>query len=249
MYKQLHPFFSYFGSKYRLAKYYAIPEYDIIIEPFAGSAGYSLLYPYKDVILYDTFDPITELWEYLIHVSVEEMLALPLGPFTKSHPIESKISCLPARTLVGFWTTESQTSASRYPLSKSRTGNWTAKKRQMIADQLQYIRHWKVEKLSYEQIPNRKATWFVDPPYEEAGKRYRHNKIDYPMLGEWCKERTGQVMVCEQNTAKWLDFKHFETYRNASNKDYKELLWYKNENINSLSIPQYQGVINSVESC
>jgi len=226
MSKQLHPFFSYFGSKYRLAKYYAKPEYDTIIEPFAGSAGYSLLYPNKKVMLYDTFDPISELWDYLIHVSEKEIMTIPLGPFSKSHPIESEISCLPARTLVGFWLTESQTSSSRYPQSQTRTGNWTERKRKMIADQLQYIRHWTVEKLSYDQIPNRQATWFIDPPYEEGGKRYRHNKIDYLMLGEWCKKRTGQVMVCEQDNAKWLDFKHFNAFRNASNKDYKELLWY-----------------------
>jgi site-specific DNA-adenine methylase len=224
--RMLHPFFSYFGSKYRLAKYYPVPVCDELIEPFAGSAGYALMYPEKQVTLYEVYDAIAELWEYLIAVKETEILALPLGPFNKEHPVENEVSCVPARTLMGFWLTESQTNASRYPLSKSRGGNWSARKRAMLASQLHAIRHWKVERLSFEQIPNRKATWFVDPPYEEAGSRYRFNKIDYSVLGKWCQERTGQVIVCEQNDAKWLDFKHLRDGRNASNKDYKELVWY-----------------------
>ena len=224
----LHPFFSYFGSKYRLAKYYPQPQCDEIIEPFAGSAGYSLLYPDKQVILYEIYEPIVELWNYLIHVSETEILSLPLGPFDKNHPIESEINSIPARILVGLWTTESQTFASRYPLSKSRGGNWSERKRKTIASQLTYIRHWKTEKLSFDQIPNRKATWFIDPPYEEAGSRYKYNKVNYSVLSQWCKERNGQVIVCEQNNATWLPFEHLMIRRNASNKSYKELVWYNN---------------------
>lgn len=224
--KSLHPFFSYFGSKYRLAKYYDEPHCNEIIEPFAGSAGYALKYPNKQVTLYEVYEPIVELWNYLINVSEEEILALPIGPFDKNHPVESEVSSIPARILLGFWLTESQTNSSRYPLSKSRGGNWTARKRQLIASQLQYIRHWKVKQLPFEEIPNREATWYVDPPYKEAGKRYRHNKIDYSVLAQWCKNRTGQVIVCEQNTADWLNFEHLKNGRNASNVDYKELVWY-----------------------
>lgn len=224
----LHPFFSYFGSKYRLAKYYPPPQCDEIIEPFAGSAGYSLMYPEKNVTLYEIYDPIVELWKYLIKVKREEILDLSIGPFNKKNPIESKINSIPARILVGFWTTESQTDASRYPLSKSRGGNWTEKKREKIADQLEFIRHWKIEKLSFDEIPNRKATWYVDPPYNKAGSRYKCNKIDYSELGKWCKERIGQVIVCEQSGTKWLPFKHLKTSHNASNKHYRERVWCKN---------------------
>ena len=227
----LHPFFSYFGSKYRLAKYYSKPQYNEIVEPFAGSAGYSLLYPEKNIFLYEINESIVELWNYLINVSKEEILSLPLGPFDKNHPVESEVSSSAARILLGFWLTESQTSSSRYPLSKSRGGNWTDRKRQMIASQLEYIRHWKIEKCSFDQIPNRRATWMIDPPYEKAGSRYKYSKINYSVLGKWCKEREGQVIVCEQNEAKWLNFKCLKTdrkcIRNASNKDYKELVWHR----------------------
>ena len=233
----LHPFFSYFGSKYRLAKCYPEPQCDEIIEPFAGSAGYALWYPDKKVALYEMYYPIVELWDWLIKVKEEEIMALPLKPrgaekFDKDHPVEEMVDCVPARTLMGFWLTESQTNASRYPLSLSRGGNWTERKRHTIASQLQYIRHWKVQHLSYEKIVNVNATWFIDPPYEAAGKRYRYNNktIDYSALAQWCKERTGQVIVCEQDNATWLPFEHLRFGRNASNKDYKELVWYRDVN-------------------
>jgi hypothetical protein len=40
--RTVRPFFSFFGSKWRVAPHYPAPERDLIIEPFAGSAGYSL---------------------------------------------------------------------------------------------------------------------------------------------------------------------------------------------------------------
>jgi len=241
--KQLHPFFSYFGSKYRLAKHYPTPKYDTIIEPFDGSAGYSLMYPGRQVILYEIYEPLVTLWKWLIEKATEQdILNLPInndgkiGPddkpvtrFHKNHPIECEVMGEAERILIGLWTTESQTFASRYPLSKSRAGNWTQKKKEMIASQLHAIKHWKVESMSFEDIPNRKATWFIDPPYEKAGHRYCHWKIDYAKLGRWCKERSGQVIVCEQEPAVWLPFTHFEIPRkvhNASNKEYKELMWH-----------------------
>lgn len=223
----LNPFFSYFGSKYRLARLYSPPKYNVIVEPFAGSAGYSLLYPDRKVYLYDIYEPIVEVWEYLINVTEREILSLPIGPFSKENPIDSYNICSSAQKLIGFWATESQTYSSRYPQSKARGGNWSERKKKLIASQLQYIRHWKIECKSYENIQNQPATWFVDPPYLEAGKRYRNNKIDYDLLAEWCKQREGQVIACEQGTASWLDFKSLRDVRNGSNNKYKEIYWEK----------------------
>lgn len=226
----LHPFFSYFGSKYRMAKHYPKPLHDVIIEPFAGAAGYSLLYPEKEIILYDNYEPIVMLWNYLIQVKKEEILSLPLDSnghaFCKEHSV-SDCNIIPeAKILIGFWLTESQTSPSRYPLSKSRGGNWTERKRAMLANQVDSIRHWKVEKKSYDEIEyNEKCTWFIDPPYAQAGKRYRNNTINYDQLGAWCKERQGQTIVCEQSGANWLDFSTFQKVSNASNKKYEEVIW------------------------
>ena len=75
---RLRPFFSYYGSKWRLAPKYSKPKFDTIIEPFAGSASYSLLYPKRKVKLIDLDDNICILWEYLINVKEKEIRALPL---------------------------------------------------------------------------------------------------------------------------------------------------------------------------
>lgn len=45
------PFFSYFGGKWTLAPRYPKPEHGTIVEPFAGSAGYAIRYPDREVIL------------------------------------------------------------------------------------------------------------------------------------------------------------------------------------------------------
>lgn len=225
----LHPFFSYFGSKYRMAKYYPKPSHEVIIEPFAGAAGYSLLYPEKKIILYDNYEPVVMLWNYLIKVKKEEILNLPLNnnghEFCKENPVSDCNISAEAKILIGFWLTESQTSFSRYPLSKSRGGNWTDRKRNMLANQLDHIRHWKIENKSYDKIDNQKCTWFIDPPYSQAGKRYRKNNINYQQLATWCKERQGQTIVCEQSGADWLEFHTFQKVSNASNKKYEEVIW------------------------
>lgn len=43
--------FSYYGSKSKLVNLYPEPLHDTIIEPFAGSARYSLKYWDKDIYL------------------------------------------------------------------------------------------------------------------------------------------------------------------------------------------------------
>ena len=217
-----------------MAKYYPKPLHDIIVEPFAGAAGYSLRYPKKQVVLYDNYDPVVMLWNYLIKVKKEEILSLPLDnngrEFCKEFPVSDCNIAAEAKILIGFWLTESQTSSSRYPLSKSRGGNWTERKRAMIANQVDCIRHWKIESKSYDKIEtNQNCTWFIDPPYSQAGKRYRNNNIDYQHLGKWCKERQGQTIVCEQSGADWLNFSTFQKVNNASNKKYEEVVWTNSE--------------------
>ena len=40
---KIRPLFKWFGSKWQSAKHYPVPEHDIICEPFAGGAGFSLV--------------------------------------------------------------------------------------------------------------------------------------------------------------------------------------------------------------
>ena len=66
----MRPFFGFYGGKWRDApKYYPVPEYDTIVEPFAGSAGYSVRYGDRNVVLGEKDDIIFGVWDYLIRAS------------------------------------------------------------------------------------------------------------------------------------------------------------------------------------
>ena len=208
MTKRLRPFFSYFGSKYTLAPRYPAPIIGHqIIEPFAGSAGYSTYYPHYEVILCDISEVICGVWEYLINVSEQELLSLPmLSPGEDiPHTLIDE-----ARAFIGFWCQKANTN----PAQRKRNTNWNANKpmcdwseqiRARTARQLQYIRHWKVQCTSYDLIDTTCATYFVDPPYQSQGHRYANNFNDHQKLYNWCKNLNGQVIVCENTDADWLN--------------------------------------------
>jgi 16S rRNA G966 N2-methylase RsmD len=92
-----------------------------------------------------------------------------------------------------------------------RLEGWTQATRERIAGQLSSIRHWKIAEADYAEAPDVRATWFVDPPYEGAGRYYAHSRIDYAELAQWSRSRQGQVIVCENEGATWLPFRPFMT--------------------------------------
>jgi hypothetical protein len=53
----MRPFFPYYGSMWNRARYYPAPAHDVVNEPFAGGAGYSLFYDCRRVNLFDFRDP------------------------------------------------------------------------------------------------------------------------------------------------------------------------------------------------
>src|ERR1035437_5563422 len=69
--------FSYYGSKSKIIQYYPEPQYDHIIEPFAGSARYALKYWDREVTLVDKYEVIVKVWKYLQQASVKDIEALP----------------------------------------------------------------------------------------------------------------------------------------------------------------------------
>jgi len=70
--------FYFYGRKFRIANKYPEPIYDTIIEPFSGSAAYSMLYYNKNVILNDKDEKIYKLWKYLINVNKHDIEKLPI---------------------------------------------------------------------------------------------------------------------------------------------------------------------------
>src|SRR4051812_30797872 len=75
---RMRPFFGFYGGKWRDApKHYPAPSHGVIVEPFAGSAGYSVRYADRRVILGEKDPVIYAVWDYLIHVPAREILAIP----------------------------------------------------------------------------------------------------------------------------------------------------------------------------
>lgn len=216
----LRPFFSYYGSKWSLARYYPEPLHSRVIEPFAGSAGYALRHHARDVLLVDLNPTIAGLWRYLVGVSSAEIMALP----TDVESIDDVTGCEEARNLVGFWLGRAQRSPSKKLTPWARDGRWPLcfwgdSVRERIARQVEQIRHWKVREASYESIPRATATWFVDPPYERQGRWYHGAKaLDYTAVGAWCRSLPGQVIACENAGAAWLPFEAFRSARANSSR-------------------------------
>lgn len=212
--KGLRPFWSYYGSRFRLVPSYPRPLHRRIVEPFAGAAAYSLHYPDREVVLCDLDPLIAGIWQYLISVGEKEILSLP---DVVEHVDEIGRVPQEARWLVGFWlgrcrSTPRLTVGSWMSTeSAERPGCfWGRAARERIASQLQHIRHWRVRCADFRAMSDEgSATWFIDPPFRgKAGRRYRKGStaIDFEQLGQWCRERPGQVLVCEQLGAGWLPF-------------------------------------------
>lgn len=225
----LNQFFCYFGGKSSLSRYYPVPEHDTVIEPFAGAAGYATRYHRRKVILVEKDERVATLWRYLIKVSARDILRLP------DLPLDGKVSDLvvsdEARLLIGYNVNFSAGGGPRNAFTSWSAGSasmWGPTLRARIAAQVEKIRHWKVIEGSYELAPNIRASWYVDPPYQTMGKHYRCGSaaIDFAALGRWCRERQGQVMVCENDGADWLPFRAFLPRAPSSNKaGSAEVIW------------------------
>lgn len=230
----LKPFWRYYGGKWRAAPRYPKPVYDTIIEPFAGGAGYSLRYSDRNVILIDKYPVICEIWRYLIGVSPKEIMSIPYVEDVRDLP-----EWVPqgGRWLVGF----SLNSATVSPCNILSSGRkklrairgkpegWTDTLKERIAYQVGFIKHWKIIEGDYKEAPDVYATWFIDPPYNnKAGSYYKAKVNDYESLGKWCKNRGGQVIVCENEGADWLPFTYFGRIKSGMKTQYSnEVYWYK----------------------
>jgi hypothetical protein len=220
----MRPFFSYFGGKWTLAPRYPPPEHDTIVEPFAGSAGYATRYPDREVVLVERAPHIAALWRWLISVSVDEVLALPLDV--------GELAGLPdgAQTLIKLWTQRGGVCPRRPTRSKwMSSGRWPSSfwgqyARARVAAQVPNIRHWRLIEGDYQTAPDTMATWFIDPPYVGA-KHYRARVDNYADLGAWSLSRSGLVIVCEQEGADWLPFEPFREAKSIARGTYREVVY------------------------
>lgn len=72
------------------------------------------------------------------------------------------------------------------------------------------------------------ATWFIDPPYQVVqGEQYPNGaqSIDFAALGDWCRSRRGQVIVCESEGADWLPFSPLGAVQSMRKGSSRERVW------------------------
>lgn len=215
---------SYYGSKSKLVNLYPKPIHNKIIEPFAGSARYSLKYWDRDVILIDKYEPIIKIWHWLQQATVNDLDSLPV---LKQGDCLLDFNLSEGERLFMSFIVSNGVSSPRHTVTK-RAAPDIKYKIQTTKDILPKIKHWDIRLGDYIDIKNQEATWFIDPPYFKGGEHYPKGSkyINYKELAYWCKSRQGQVIACENDNASWLPFKHLKDHWGGIKKS-KEVIYYQ----------------------
>lgn len=216
--------FSYYGSKSKVVNYYPPPKFNKIIEPFAGSARYSLKYWQNNVTIVDKYKVIIDVWKYLQSASKNDILGLP--KLQKGDDLNNFNLTQPEKDFLGFLIC----AGVSQPVKKVASFEGIGINRGMIektANNLHKIKHWIIKQGDYEDLENEEATWFIDPPYQFGGEHYKESSknLNFKDLAEWCKSRNGQIIVCENTKATWMDFKPMKQIQGAGNTDTTEAIW------------------------
>lgn len=224
--------FYYYGRKKQIAKYYPLPSYDTIIEPFAGSAAYSL---YKDnwkknVILVEKDEKVYDIWKWLIEDATEkDILNLPeLKVGDKSSEF---LHIVHAATKMAFH-------FKTIKVTSVLERNWNISRR-IFSENLYKIKHWQIINDDYTSAPDIEATWFIDPPYKgEAGLGYRHSSklLNYENLAKWIFARKGEVICCEGKEGDYLPFRPLVDLKGVAGKVNKEMIYHRNDKKTQLDL-------------
>lgn len=223
--------FRYYGRKTSYIHLYPPPKHKTIIEPFAGSASYSLHYWKHNVILIEKDHVLYGIWRYLIEEATpRKILNLPILE-DSDHMSDTKYDKLSQaqKDLIGFFLNSSCPRPARKTSPSPTYSKWNAKTRAELAEDVKKIKHWKIIHGDYTKAPNRSATWFIDPPYQgKGGKYYRHSNrgIDYRQLAKWVKTRKGQTVVCENEDGRWLPFKSLKE-RSQNGQKHTEMIYHR----------------------
>ncbi len=219
--------FNYFGGKSALAGSYQMPTEQLIIEPFAGGAGYSMFWlkrlPHIRAWLVELDDNIYDLWQRLLAMTPADILAIPdAAPGSRTSDMLVALSSSAASPLGSFATTGDAQVTAWMARDWPRIRERVAATRAAIGDRVL------VDNGSYETAADITASWFIDPPYQHQGDKYRFGSegIDYEALAEWATRRKGHVQICEAEPADWLPFEIHRTAVDQNGQRKRELIWY-----------------------
>lgn len=102
-----------------------------------------------------------------------------------------------------------------------------------MSKDIEKIKHWDIRNCDYTDIDNKNATWFIDPPYQFGGEHYpmSNKQIDFKHLEEWCSNRNGEIIVCENTKADWMKFEPLVLMKGSKHKTTEAVFlkgWKKN---------------------
>jgi hypothetical protein len=198
--------FYYYGRKKQLAHLYPEPKHDLIVEPFAGSAAYSLYGDRwrKDVFLYDLSQDVVDIWKYLLSASLKDLQKLP--DLKEGDLLDNFSLSREERLLISFHIRPGAVSSRN---KVGRFSRWATGKH-YICHSLYKIKHWKIFHGDYKLANHGRATYFLDPPYRESGKHYTVGSLamDYSEYASWVLGLSGQIIACEGSShCQYLPFK------------------------------------------
>ncbi len=235
------PLFKWFGSKWTASKHYPAPIHDFVVEPFAGSAGYSLRHHTKKVVLAESDIHVQRLWWWLIKKAKEsDIRELPVN-LPEGTDIRTLGLSLGQSLLMKTWQRTNNV-GDCWTVSSwgNKPGQWTENTRSRVASEFHMVKHWKLDNDAFALLAEAGApsTWFIDPPYQ-YNYQYRGAPLDYGRLANLVDSLSGQVIVCEAvcpktgQTPSWLSFEPFRTTvtsrRKAHNNHHsKELIYTRN---------------------
>lgn len=229
--------FYYYGGKARNAHRYPAPRYPLIVEPFAGSAGYGVHHLCRDpglrLLLVEKDPRVVALWRRLLAATPEEIEGWPIPPVGET--TTDRLVMQAAASNATAHTTRMRVS--------ERIRKEGLRQRAKIARAMRLCRgRITVVEGDYTDAPDVAATWYVDPPYQVppdyAGKA-RHpaglgyakgcdaRALDYAALARWVHTRRGDVIVCEYATATWLDFRPLVTTTDGLGRCLREGIFYR----------------------
>lgn len=219
--------FYYYGRKKQIARHYPEPNFNVIVEPFAGSAAYSLHNENwkKDIVLIEKDKRVAEIWDWLIHKAtpseIERLPELKVGEKSSEF-----IHIIHAATKMAF-------KYKTIKVTPVLARNWEISRR-VMAQSLHKIRHWKIICGDYSESPDVEATWFVDPPYKNSpgmGYEFSSAKLDYTKLAGWASTRKGEIIFCEGEHGDYLPFEQLLELKGVAGKSSKEVIYYRSDSI------------------
>lgn len=232
----IHPLFKWFGTKWSASKRKSYPPPDgrDIYEPFAGCAGYSLIYCESQVTIWESNPLLLDLWDWIIHHATEALVReipinLPFGIDIRTLGLTRGQELL----LKHWQRTNNYGNCWTVSPWGNKPGQWTENTRVRVSEEIQAVKHWRLTPVDYCDV----GLYFIDPPYQ-YNYDYGVKDFSYEALKSWVSivPSGSRIIACEAvcpKTGKVPDYFPFvpshsqvtSRRKKEENHHSKELIW------------------------